>query len=78
MRRFKKLRLIEFLIIGILFGVIEDLLAVMLVTGESVDLRILGIVFSVAIPFAFISEIIVDHPRFWEIILSPKDKRHRK
>jgi len=65
----------EFLIIGVLFGAGEDLLAVMLATGEPIDLRIIGIVFLVAIPFAFLSEIVVDHPRFWEIVFPPKNKK---
>ncbi|MBS3903219.1 MAG: hypothetical protein KGZ30_02455 [Anaplasmataceae bacterium] len=75
MKRLKRLRLVEFLVIGVLMGAAEDLLAVTLATGEPIDLRIIGIVFFVAIPFAFISEIVVDHPRFWEIILPPKKKK---
>ncbi|HMQ02102.1 MAG TPA: hypothetical protein PKD79_03475, partial [Candidatus Doudnabacteria bacterium] len=62
----RRLRFIEFLLIGIGMGVIEDLIAIRLATDATIDLRILIIVFLVAIPFAFISEIVVDHPRFWE------------
>ena len=68
MSHIKKLRIVEFLIIGVVMGVAEDLLAVYLSTGESIDFRIFWIVFLVALPFAFISEVVVDHPRFWEKI----------
>lgn len=70
--RLKKLRLAEFLIIGVVMGVTEDLIAVKLATGEKIDLQILFIVLLVALPFAVVSELIVDHPRFWEKIWPAK------
>jgi hypothetical protein len=69
MNRIKKLRLIEFLIIGVAMGLLEDIIAITLATDASIDFRVIWIVLLVAIPFAFISEIIVDHPKFWEKIL---------
>ena len=72
MKREKKLQLIVFLIIGLVFGVAEDLLVVRIAGGATIDLNVFGIVFLVALPFAFLSEIVVDHPRFWEIILPSK------
>jgi len=57
-------RIIEFLIIGVGFGLTEDLLAVFLVTGEQITWRIFLIVLIVAIPFAIISEILVDSSEF--------------
>lgn len=59
-------RTLEFLIIGIFMGVSEDLLAVWLSTGEPITWSVLWIVIAVAIPFAFISEFVVDHPDFWK------------
>jgi len=53
-------RLIEFFIIGVVAGVAEDLIAVYATTGQF-SLKILWIVIIVAIPFAIISELIVDH-----------------
>ena len=64
----KMLRLIEFLIIGVLFGLIEDLIAVRAVSEVVINAQVIGIVLLVAIPFAVLSELIVDHPRFWEIL----------
>ena len=73
MSRTRKLRLIEFLIIGVVMGTIEDLLAVVFATGEPINFRILWVVFLVALPFAFVSEVVVDHPRFWERIFRRKE-----
>ena len=52
--------------IGVLMGLVEDLIAVELATDAKLDWRIFFIVLFVALPFAFISEIVVDHPLFWE------------
>ncbi|MFT4892308.1 MAG: hypothetical protein ACI8Z7_000075 [Candidatus Nanohaloarchaea archaeon] len=65
MRRRDKLeRFTEFLVFGIILGVTEDMIAVMLVTGESFTLRMLGIVVLVTIPFAAFSELIVDSDEY--------------
>jgi len=58
-------RLLEFVIIGLVMGISEDLLAVWLSTGEAINWQVFGIVFAVALPFAFLSEFVVDHPKFW-------------
>jgi hypothetical protein len=57
-------RFTEFLVIGVAMGVIEDLIAVKLATGEVIDMRMIGIVFLVAIPFAAFSEMVVDGEEF--------------
>ncbi len=51
---------IQFLIFGIILGVIEDLLAIMWSTGESFSWLMLVIIVVVAIPFAAIGEFVVD------------------
>lgn len=53
-------RLIEFFVIGVIAGMVEDLIAVYASTGEF-SINILWIVALVAIPFAIVSELIVDH-----------------
>ncbi len=62
----RTLRFIEFAFVGVVMGLLEDLLAVFLSTGEPITPKIFVVVFAVALPFAFISEYIVDHPRFWK------------
>lgn len=64
----RHLRILEFLIIGLGMGVVEDLLAIFLATDSEINWRVIYVVIAVAIPFAFISEVVVDHPRFWEKI----------
>jgi len=59
-------RLLEFLVIGLAMGISEDLLAVWLSTGEAITWSVFGIVFAIALPFAFLSEFVVDHPKFWK------------
>ena len=51
---------LEFLIFGVLMGVVEDFVAVYLVTGITITLRSIFIIILVAIPFAVIGELIVD------------------
>lgn len=60
-QRYKKLEVfVEFLIFGIAIGVIEDILAVKVTTGEPITWQIFGIIVVIAIPFAFLGEVIVD------------------
>lgn len=62
----KVIRFLEFAIIGVVMGTIEDSIAVYFVTGEKVTFDTVWIIVLVALPFAFISEYVVDHPKFWE------------
>jgi len=58
------LRILEFFIIGLLLGIVEDLIAITWATETTIDLRVIAIAFVVALPFAFLSEIVVDQKRF--------------
>lgn len=62
---------LEFLIFGVVLGVIEDLIAVTLATGEVITLRTLGIIILVAIPFAVLGELLVERKG----ILFPRRKK---
>ena len=68
----KFLRIIEFLVIGVVFGIVEDLMIIRFVTHAQINLGIIWLVFLVSLPFAFLSEIVVDHPRFWENIFGKR------
>ncbi len=57
-------RFLEFFIVGLVLGVVEDLIAIFLVTNEPIDFRVFWIAFFVALPFAVFSELIVDHDKF--------------
>ncbi|SIR96815.1 hypothetical protein SAMN05421858_4832 [Haladaptatus litoreus] len=64
MHRSQIKRVLEFFVIGIVFGVTEDILAVLIATDAELTFDIVGVVVLIAIPFAIISELIVDHPKF--------------
>lgn len=61
---------LEFLIFGVAMGIVEDLIAVTLSTGEPITWKILGIITLVSIPFAAVGELIVDRME-----LIPRKKR---
>jgi hypothetical protein len=64
MHRSQIKRILEFFVIGIVFGVTEDILAVLIATDAELTFDIVGVVVLIAIPFAIISELIVDHAKF--------------
>lgn len=51
---------LEFLIFGIVLGLAEDIIIIKILTNEPITFKIMGIIFLVALPFAFIGEYIVD------------------
>lgn len=57
-------RFTEFLLVGVVLGVVEDMIAVMLVTGESFSPEMLGVVVMVTVPFAAFSELVVDSDEY--------------
>lgn len=69
MTKLQKLRLLEFFVVGVVMGLLEDILAIIFATDAQITPHVIFVVLAVAVPFAFISEIIVDHPRFWQKVL---------
>ncbi|UZE93921.1 MAG: hypothetical protein IB618_04155 [Candidatus Pacearchaeota archaeon] len=67
-------RLLEFFIVGMGLGIIEDLIAIGLATGATITWHIVGIIALVSLPFAVISELIVDHFKPFH----KKNKKRRK
>ena len=58
---------IEFLIFGVVVGVGEDLIVVFMITNKSITWGIFGIVVLIALPVAFIGEVLVDQVNFSQI-----------
>lgn len=56
----------EFLIFGVIVGIVEDLIAVKFATGEAITWKIVGIIVLVTLPFAIIGELIIDNINFVE------------
>ena len=57
----------ELLIFGVVIGIVEDLLAIKLATGERITLKVITIVILIAIPFAILGEVIFDRIDFAKI-----------
>ncbi len=58
---------LEFLIFGVIIGVIEDIIAVKVTSGISITWEVFGLIVLIALPFAFLGEIVVDRIDFIEI-----------
>lgn len=82
MRKAKRLEVIfEFLVFGIVVGIVEDVLAVKLTTGEPITLKMIGIIVLLAIPFAIVAEVIadnIDFSKFFERFVGKNSRgKHR-
>ncbi len=62
-------RFAEFFIVGLMMGISEDLMAIYFATGDTITIQIVIIASAVSLPFAFFSELVVDHPDFWPGVL---------
>lgn len=65
---------VEFLLLGVGVGLIEDLIAIKLVTGETLTWHTVGIALLVALPFAFLGEVIVDRQHLIPVRHNDKPK----
>jgi len=61
-------RLAEFFVIGLMMGVLEDVLAIYFATDAEITLSTLKVAVFVAFPFAVISELVVDSKKFRRFI----------
>lgn len=69
MKRAKRLEvMLEFLVFGIVVGVIEDIIAVRVTTGDAITWKMVGIIVLIAIPFAVLGEIFADNINFAKYI----------
>ena len=68
----------EFLVFGIAVGVVEDLIAITVATDATITWRVFIVVVLVAIPFAFLGEVLVDRVDFIELFKTLKNKLRKK
>lgn len=66
--------ILEFFVFGIILGVIEDALAVKMVSGEPLTWAALGMIVLITIPFAIIGELVVDNLNLTEKIKKVKEE----
>ncbi|HEX9722175.1 MAG TPA: hypothetical protein VGA53_02825 [Candidatus Paceibacterota bacterium] len=58
----------EFLVFGIVVGVIEDIIAVKVVANAAITWHTVGVIILIAIPFAVLGEFVVDRIDFVSIL----------
>jgi len=76
MNRWQKLEVfLELLVFGIVIGIIEDLIAIKLATGDPITWHVIGTVVLVAIPFAILGEVIFDRIDFATILQRMFEKK---
>lgn len=69
-----KLRILEFIVAGLILDLAENIISIKLTTGAEISLEVFWIALMVVVPFAIITEIIIDHPSFWHKVLRLKKK----
>ena len=72
------IRFFEFFVIGLVMGVSEDLLAIHFATEAKITPHVFKVAFLVALPFAIISELIVDSKVFRRLLFGPPNPSKRK
>lgn len=70
------IRFFEFFVIGVIMGVSEDLLAIHLATDAVITPHVFKVALLVALPFAIISELVVDSKLFRRLLFgSPNNSQ---
>lgn len=67
-----KLRILEFIVAGILLDLTENIIFIKLMTRAELTPSILLVALTIVVPFAIVTELIIDHPNFWYKILRIK------
>ncbi|MDO8495369.1 MAG: hypothetical protein Q7S32_02475 [bacterium] len=70
-----KLRILEFIVAGLILDLIENIISIKLTTNAEITANVFWIALMVVIPFAIVTELIIDHPNFWHKILRIKPPR---
>lgn len=69
-----KLRILEFIVAGLILDLTENIISIKLTTGAEINFKVFWIALMVVVPFAIITEVIIDHPSFWHKVLRLKNK----
>lgn len=65
MKTSTKVRILEFIIAGLVLDLIENIITIKLTTGAMITFEVLIVALVVVVPFAILTELIIDHPSFW-------------
>lgn len=69
-----KLRILEFVVAGIILDLIESIVSIKMATEAKLDAKVFLVTLAVVIPFAVLTELVIDHPKFWTKVLRLKDR----
>jgi hypothetical protein len=67
-----KIRILEFIVAGILLDLVENMIVFKAAAGRVLVWEEIGVAVLVVIPFAVLSELVIDHPRFWHRLFRQK------
>lgn len=67
-----KLRILEFVVAGLVLDLTENIISIKLATDAELNYQVFLIAFLVVIPFAVLTELVIDHPEFWNRVLRLK------
>ncbi len=67
-----KIRILEFVVAGIILDLTENIISIKLTTQTELSLQVFIVALMVVIPFAIVTELIIDHPNFWNKVLRLK------
>lgn len=67
--------LVEFFVVGLAMGISEDLLAIHFATDAKITWHVFKVAFIVALPFAVISELVVDFGLFKKILYKNRNQQ---
>lgn len=67
-----KIRILEFVVAGLILDLTENIISIKLTTDAELSPKIFMVAFLVVVPFAILTELIIDHPDFWNRVLRLK------
>lgn len=67
-----KIRILEFVVAGIILDLTENIISIKLTTDAELSLKVFLVALVVVIPFAVLTELVIDHPNFWNKVLRLK------
>ncbi|MDP2648201.1 MAG: hypothetical protein Q8P35_03110 [Candidatus Yanofskybacteria bacterium] len=70
MKYFNVKRVLEFIFAGLVLDLAENLIVIKAATDAPLTFDVVKVAFMVVIPFAIITELIIDHPNFWHRVFS--------
>jgi hypothetical protein len=67
-----KIRILEFVVAGIILDLIESIISIKVATDAALDRKVFLVTLIVVVPFAILTELVIDHPEFWNRVLRLK------